>query len=137
MTVPEGVVAVTAPLGLRPARGSMIWGLSTLNWKVPGAFSNSKGFPKDYHLPSQGLTHRHAAPNGPPPLAARAPGSLGTWRIVVWEIYFFLTSDHTSDHNLDCFIPTHGFAFYKWMLIFNLSRYLVFSLLNFSPHEEN
>lgn len=133
MAVPEGMVAVTAPLGLRPARGSMIWGLSTLNWKVPGAFSNSKGFSKGLPSSQSGphtQTYSSKWPSSPGSEGTRLTGHLVHCCL---EDLFFLT----SDHNLDCFIPMHGFAFYKWMLIFNLSRYLVFSLLNFSPHEEN
>lgn len=86
----------------------MIWGFSILKWKVPGAFSNSKGFPKDYHLPSQGLTHRHAAPNGPPLL--HGTGGEGTQ--LTGQLAHYCLGDLLfliSDHNLDCFIPMHGF----------------------------
>lgn len=94
----------------------MTLGLSTLNWNISGAFSN----PKDYHLPTQGLTHGYPQLKIALPLFWHGRGNKSTvtaqslrasHATVVWDIalFFFLI----SDHYLDYFSPLYDLLFYE------------------------
>lgn len=96
--VPEGMG--DGRLQLSPAMSSVVLGLSILNWKFSSAFSNSKGYPEDYYLPTPGLTQGNTQLKKPflsPGVAqaGRAPHLTGHLMLLLFGGFiFFLMSDH-------------------------------------------